>query len=180
MDTHTRLRLCHQVEELVLSELEKLKKSGFTNTAVEAALNSIEFDLRENNTGSFPRGLSLMLRSMSTWIYDKDPFQPLQWTDALEHFKVCAALLQLGLLLMHPSVHHSLCPSTLTSCCCFIYIYTHSLTVALADLLICSAALLFSDGCQPSATISHLFYSEQVCASGMSHVGVGLGSCGAL
>ena len=71
-----------------MSELEKLKKSGFTSTAVEAALNSIEFDLRENNTGSFPRGLSLMLRSMSSWIYDKDPFQPLQWTDALEHFKV--------------------------------------------------------------------------------------------
>ena len=77
-----------QVEELVISELEKLKQSGFTSTAVEAALNSIEFDLRENNTGSFPRGLSLMLRSMSSWIYDKDPFQPLQWTDALQHFKV--------------------------------------------------------------------------------------------
>ncbi len=79
---------CGQVEDLVLSELEKLKNGGFSSTAVEAALNSIEFDLRENNTGSFPRGLSLMLRSMSSWIYDKDPFQPLQWTDSLEHFKV--------------------------------------------------------------------------------------------
>ncbi len=29
-----------------------------------------------------------MLRSMSSWIYDKDPFQPLQWTEPLEHFKV--------------------------------------------------------------------------------------------
>ncbi|KAL0031729.1 hypothetical protein WJX79_003426 [Trebouxia sp. C0005] len=76
-----------KVEDLVLSELEKLKTNGFSSTAVEAALNSIEFDLRENNTGSFPRGLSLMLRSMSSWIYDKDPFQPLQWTDSLEHFK---------------------------------------------------------------------------------------------
>ena len=94
-DIRQRLGPCDQVEELVLSELEKLKKSGFTSTAVEAALNSIEFDLRENNTGSFPRGLSLMLRSMSTWIYDKDPFQPLQWTDALEHFKVRSLLPQL-------------------------------------------------------------------------------------
>ncbi len=81
-----------QVEDLVLSELEKLKNGGFSSTAVEAALNSIEFDLRENNTGSFPRGLSLMLRSMSSWIYDKDPFQPLQWTDSLEHFKVLSCL----------------------------------------------------------------------------------------
>ena len=78
------------MEDLVLSELEKLKSSGFSSTAVEAALNSIEFDLRENNTGSFPRGLSLMLRSMSSWIYDKDPFQPLQWTESLDHFKVHA------------------------------------------------------------------------------------------
>ena len=79
---------CLQVEQLIISELEKLKKDGFSSSAVEAALNSIEFDLRENNTGRFPRGLSLMLRSMSSWIYDKDPFQPLQWTDSLEHFKV--------------------------------------------------------------------------------------------
>lgn len=91
----TKTGLPCQVEELILSELEKLKKSGFTSTAVEAALNSIEFDLRENNTGSFPRGLSLMLRSMSTWIYDKDPFQPLQWTDALAHFKVCRLALDI-------------------------------------------------------------------------------------
>ena len=42
---------------------------------------------RENNTGRFPRGLSLMLRSMSTWIYDRDPFQPLKWEHDLEHLK---------------------------------------------------------------------------------------------
>ena len=75
-----------------MSELEKLKNNGFSSTAVEAALNSIEFDLRENNTGSFPRGLSLMLRSMSSWIYDKDPFQPLQWTESLDHFKVLCSV----------------------------------------------------------------------------------------
>lgn len=75
----------------MLSELEKLKTNGFSSTAVEAALNSIEFDLRENNTGSFPRGLSLMLRSMSSWIYDKDPFQPLQWTDSLDTSRYCLA-----------------------------------------------------------------------------------------
>ena len=81
------------MEQLIISELEKLKKEGFSSSAVEAALNSIEFDLRENNTGRFPRGLSLMLRSMSSWIYDKDPFQPLQWTDSLEHFKVSTVAL---------------------------------------------------------------------------------------
>ena len=81
-----------QVEELIMSKLEAIAAEGFTDTAIEAAINTIEFSLRENNTGSFPRGLSLMLRAMSSWIYDKDPFQPLQWTKDLEHFKVAALL----------------------------------------------------------------------------------------
>jgi hypothetical protein len=67
------------VEQLVLAKLEELAVSGFTSTAIEAAINTIEFSLRENNTGSFPRGLSLMLRAVGAWIYDQDPFQPLQW-----------------------------------------------------------------------------------------------------
>lgn len=78
----------HQVEELILGNLEQLAREGFTSTAVEAAVNSIEFSLRENNTGSFPRGLSLMLRAAAAWIYDRDPLEPLQWTDDLQRFKV--------------------------------------------------------------------------------------------
>ncbi|KAK9810180.1 hypothetical protein WJX72_006221 [[Myrmecia] bisecta] len=76
-----------KVEELIISTLSQLAEEGFTDTAVEAAINTTEFDLRENNTGRFPRGLSLMLRAMGAWIYDRDPFQPLQWTAPLEHFK---------------------------------------------------------------------------------------------
>lgn len=54
----------HKVEELVMCTLKKLEKEGFDKDAVEASMNTIEFSLRENNTGSFPRGLSLMLRSI--------------------------------------------------------------------------------------------------------------------
>jgi Zn-dependent M16 (insulinase) family peptidase len=76
------------VGELVRATLSDLAESGFSDTAIEAAMNTIEFSLRENNTGSFPRGLSLMLRAMGSWLYDRDPFQPLQWTADLERFKV--------------------------------------------------------------------------------------------
>lgn len=75
------------VEALVLSTLERLEKEGFSSSAVEAAVNTIEFSLRENNTGRFPRGLSLMLRAMAAWIYDRDPFRPLKWEEDLAHFK---------------------------------------------------------------------------------------------
>lgn len=54
----------HKVEELVMNTLRKLAEEGFDTDAVEASMNTIEFSLRENNTGSFPRGLSLMLRSI--------------------------------------------------------------------------------------------------------------------
>lgn len=66
------------VEKLILDKLAELAKSGFSEGAVEAAINTIEFSLRENNTGSFPRGLSLMLRAMGAWIYDRDPYTPIQ------------------------------------------------------------------------------------------------------
>ena len=52
--------------------------TGFTAGAIEAAVNTIEFSLRENNTGSFPRGLSLMLRAVGAWIYGRDPYTPIQ------------------------------------------------------------------------------------------------------
>lgn len=76
-----------KVEALIIDTLKQLKTQGFSQSAIEAAVNTIEFSLRENNTGRFPRGLSLMLRSMSAWIYDRDPFQPMKWTDDLEKFK---------------------------------------------------------------------------------------------
>eukprot|EP00873_Tetraselmis_striata_P018587 jgi/Tetstr1/438851/TSEL_027360.t1 len=76
-----------KVSELIKTTIAELAESGFTDTAAEAAMNTIEFSLRENNTGRFPRGLSLMLRSMGSWLYDRDPFQPLQWTSDLEKFK---------------------------------------------------------------------------------------------
>ena len=42
--------------------------------------------LLSKDTGTC-RSRRLMLRAMAPWIYDKDPFQPLQWTKDLEHFK---------------------------------------------------------------------------------------------
>ncbi|KAI4295632.1 hypothetical protein L6164_035656 [Bauhinia variegata] len=77
----------NKVEELVMSTLRKLAEEGFETDAVEASMNTIEFSLRENNTGSFPRGLSLMLRSIGKWIYDMNPFEPLKYEKPLQDLK---------------------------------------------------------------------------------------------
>ena len=54
---------------------------------VEASLNTVEFHLRENNFGSFPRGIAAMLRSLKTWLYDRDPLAPLAFETPLRVLK---------------------------------------------------------------------------------------------
>ncbi|XP_052194308.1 presequence protease 2, chloroplastic/mitochondrial-like [Diospyros lotus] len=76
-----------KVEELIMNTLKSLAEEGFDSDAVEASMNTIEFSLRENNTGSFPRGLALMLRSIRKWVYDMDPFEPLKYQIPLMDLK---------------------------------------------------------------------------------------------
>lgn len=65
------------VENVIWETLQKVAAEGLEPEMVEAAVNTIEFNLRENNTGSFPRGLALAMRSMSDWVYGRDPIAPL-------------------------------------------------------------------------------------------------------
>lgn len=76
-----------RVEALILSTLKDLAKQGFDPGLVEAAVNSVEFELRENNTGSMPRGLLIMFRALSTWLYNADPTLLLTYEQHLEAIK---------------------------------------------------------------------------------------------
>ena len=76
-----------KVEALVLSTLRALASDGIPQTTVEAAMNTVEFVLREQNTGSLPRGISLMLWSMRSWLYGGDPLAPLSFKTPLEAIK---------------------------------------------------------------------------------------------
>ncbi|MDR2502866.1 MAG: insulinase family protein [Deltaproteobacteria bacterium] len=62
-----------RVEGIIMRTLEELTRQGIPPASMEAAINSVEFDLRENNTGRFPVGLAVMLRSLSCWLYSDDP-----------------------------------------------------------------------------------------------------------
>lgn len=72
-----------KVAPLVRTTLSELAQNGIDPRTIEAALNTVEFALRENNTGTFPCGLVLMLRSLSSWNYDGDPIAPLRFAEAL-------------------------------------------------------------------------------------------------
>jgi len=76
-----------KVETLIFETLQKLSREGIEKDLIESSLNTIEFSLRENNTGSTPRGLSLMLRTLSTWLHGADPIISLKFEDTLSAIK---------------------------------------------------------------------------------------------
>ncbi len=76
-----------KVEELIFEVLNQLVKDGIDKDTIDAAINTIEFRLRENNTGRFPRGLSLMLRALTFWIYEADPISVLMFDKQLTQIK---------------------------------------------------------------------------------------------
>lgn len=62
-----------KAEKLIQDTLADIARQGVDKGNIAAAVNTIEFHLRENNTGSYPRGLVVMLRALDFWLYGKDP-----------------------------------------------------------------------------------------------------------
>jgi Zn-dependent M16 (insulinase) family peptidase len=77
-------------EELIYQTLGTLADEGISRDDIEAAVNTFEFDLRENNSGGFPRGLSLMLKSLNAWNYDADPLELIAFEAPLQAVKALA------------------------------------------------------------------------------------------
>lgn len=65
------------IEQAALETLERLARQGIDRTAVDAALNSVEFRLREQRAESLPQGLALLTRTLTSWTYGGDPLAPL-------------------------------------------------------------------------------------------------------
>ncbi len=81
-------RQAEKVEELIFATLKRLVDKGIDPQTTLAAFNTIEFRLRENNTGSFPRGLVVMLRALTNWLYGRHPLASLRFEEALARIKV--------------------------------------------------------------------------------------------
>ena len=85
-----------KAESIIFHTIKELVENGIDSGDIDAAINSVEFSLRENNTGSYPRGLSLMFQALSTWIYDDeagegDPLLLLPFETPLENIKAWIA-----------------------------------------------------------------------------------------
>jgi Zn-dependent M16 (insulinase) family peptidase len=76
-----------EVESLIVSTLEELANHGIDANAIAASLNTIEFALREKNTGRFPRGLAIMFDALNEWLYEKDPIAGISFAEPLKKIK---------------------------------------------------------------------------------------------
>ena len=76
-----------KVEKLIEDTIAKIAAEGFTQAAIDSSVNTIEFSMRENNTGRFPARAPLMLRSLSAWLYEGDPVMPLRSEEPLAQLK---------------------------------------------------------------------------------------------
>jgi len=85
-----------KAESVIFHAIRELVDNGIDGRDIEAAVNSVEFSLRENNTGSYPRGLSLMFQALSAWLYDDedaegDPLALLPFEQPLNNIKAWIA-----------------------------------------------------------------------------------------
>lgn len=83
----TRRRHAKKIEKLIFDTLDALVRDGIHPETIAASMNTLEFRLRENNTGGYPVGLALMLRMLTTWIHDEDPFKLLAFEGPLSEIK---------------------------------------------------------------------------------------------
>jgi len=72
---------------ITLDVLNEVVESGFQDEALEAALNRVEFSLREFDTGSTRRGMAFLFGAMSSWNYDQDPVTGFKFEKVLAELK---------------------------------------------------------------------------------------------
>lgn len=83
----TRSSDARKIEKLIFDTLRSLVQDGIDPEMIAAAVNTLEFRLRENNSGTFPRGIALMLRALTTWIHEDDPIKLLAFEAPLDEIR---------------------------------------------------------------------------------------------
>lgn len=75
------------LKKVVNDTLSQLVKKGIDKKQIEAAINVKEFQLREADYGSMPKGLIYSITAMDSWLYDGDPLTHLGFEKTLATIK---------------------------------------------------------------------------------------------
>lgn len=76
-----------EFEDIVYDTLRKLSAQGIDKRLVEASINIREFQLREANYGTRPKGLGYNIKCLDSWLYDAPPTIHLEYDAVLDSIK---------------------------------------------------------------------------------------------
>ena len=80
--------VAQKFRELVESTCAELAEHGIGQDQLRASLAQAEFNLREQDFGSYPTGIALSMQVMSSWLYDDGaPIDYLRYEDAIQNMK---------------------------------------------------------------------------------------------
>ena len=83
----TKEKTTEQIEKLILSTLESVAEEGIEKTELESALHQLELHQREVGGDSYPYGLQLILKSLTSANHRGDPTALLDIDDAIEQLR---------------------------------------------------------------------------------------------
>ncbi|HEY7745941.1 MAG TPA: insulinase family protein, partial [Desulfuromonadales bacterium] len=75
------------IEQVILSTLEEVARSGFSPERIEAAIHRLEFSHREVIGDHYPYPLGLLMRMIGPWLHGDDPVSPLQLDENLARLR---------------------------------------------------------------------------------------------
>lgn len=77
-------------KSVVFNTLKDIVKNGFDRDLIEAVINSKEFELKESDYSSYPKGLAYCEKVLGSLLYGGDPFQNLEFNQMLNKIKANA------------------------------------------------------------------------------------------
>jgi hypothetical protein len=68
-----------KIIDLIFTVLRDLAEKGIDGDMVKAAVNTVDFRLREANFGGFPKGIVYNIQALGSWLYGADPLLHLRY-----------------------------------------------------------------------------------------------------
>ncbi len=65
----------------------KIISNGIDQDTITACVNNFEFDLRESDSGNYPKGIVQIIHIMESWLYGKDPFEQIEYEWIVSYLK---------------------------------------------------------------------------------------------
>ncbi len=76
-----------KIAKVITDTLNKLVNEGIDKKLIEAVINSLEFQLREADTRTYPKGLFYQMQAFNGWMHCDDPMLYLEFESSLDYIR---------------------------------------------------------------------------------------------